>query len=178
MDRPPNPYDFLPPVASFQITSNDINDGERLAMSHVSGIFGAGGKDISPHLSWSGPPENTQSYTVTCFDPDAPTGSGFWHWVVYDIPASVTELATGVGSEEGTGLPEGAKQLKNDAGLYGYLGAAPPPGHGPHRYMFAVHALNVDTLPITVEVSAAICGFNMFGKTVGRTLITPIYEQT
>ena len=178
MNRPPSPYDFLPPVASFQITSNDIKDGETLAMPHVSGIFGAGGEDVSPHLSWSGAPDDARSYVVTCFDPDAPTGSGFWHWVVYDIPAGVTELATGAGSQNGAVLPDGAKQLKNDAGLYGYLGSAPPPGHGPHRYMFAVHALNVDTLPITEEVSAAICGFNMFGTTVGRAIVTPIYEQS
>lgn len=177
MNHPPSPYDFLPPAASFYIASNDIKDGKTLAMRHVSGIFGAGGEDVSPHLSWSDAPNATQSYAVTCFDPDAPTGSGFWHWVVYDIPANVMELATSAGSQDGVALPEGAKQLKNDAGLYGYLGPAPPLGHGPHRYMFAVHALNVDTLPITKEVSAAICGFNMFGVTVGRALVTPIYEQ-
>ena len=178
MNHPPSPYDFLPSVASFPVTSNDIVDGETLAISHVSGVLGAGGEDVSPHLSWSDTPDDTQSYTVTCFDPDAPTGSGFWHWVVYDIPAAIMELVTGAGSQDGAALPEGAKQLKNDAGFYGYLGSAPPPGHGPHRYMFAVHALNVDTLPINEEVSAAICGFNMFGATVGRGLITPVYEQT
>ena len=114
---------------------------------------------------------------MTCFDPDAPTGSGFWHWVVYDIPATVTELANGAGAQDGSRLPDGAKHLKNDAGLLGYLGAAPPPGHGPHRYMFAVHALNVENLPINEEVSAAICGFNMFGTTIGRAIIVPLYEQ-
>ncbi len=172
MDRPPLPYDFLPAVASFEVTSDDVTDGGMLPLAQVSGIFGAGGEDISPHLSWSGAPEGTKSYAVTCFDPDAPTGSGFWHWVVYDIPAGVTELATGAG------LPTGAKQLKNDAGLYGYLGSAPPPGHGPHRYVFAVHALGVDTLPIDDGVSAAICGFNMFGNTLARALVTPVYERS
>ena len=178
MARPPVPYDFLPAVESFTVTSNDIADGGMLAMPQVSGVFGAGGEDISPHLAWSGAPAQTQSYVVTCFDPDAPTGSGFWHWTVYDIPPSVSELPTNAGSADGAGLPEGAKQLKNDAGLYGYLGAAPPPGHGPHRYMFAVHALNVENLPINEEVSAAICGFNMFGTTFGRAIIVPEYEQT
>ena len=177
MGRASNPYDFFPPVASFQVTSNDITDGEMLPIRHVSGILGAGCEDVSPHLIWFGAPGDTKSYTVTCFDPDAPTGSGFWHWIVYDIPATVMELATGVGSQDGAELPQGAKQLKNDAGLYGYLGSAPPPGHGPHRYMFVVHALNIDMLPINEEVSAAICGFNMFGTTIGRALVTPIYKQ-
>ncbi|MCP3912528.1 MAG: YbhB/YbcL family Raf kinase inhibitor-like protein [Actinomycetia bacterium] len=178
-ERPPSPYDFLPPVASFSVTSSDVADGAMLPMPQVSGIFGAGGEDVSPQLSWSGAPDGTQSFVVTCFDPDAPTGSGFWHWVVYDIAASVTELASNAGAQDGSGLPAGAKQLNNDAGLPGYLGSAPPAGHGPHRYMFAVHALGVESLPIEENVSAAICGFNMFGAgTLGRALITPIYEQT
>jgi hypothetical protein len=177
MNHPPSPYDFLPPVVLFQVRSNDITDGETLAIPQVSGIFGAGGEDISPHLSWSGAPDDTQSYAVTCFDPDAPTGSGFWHWIVYDIPAGITELATGAGSKEGVALPENAKHLKNDAGFYGYVGSAPQLGHGPHRIMFAVHALNINTLPITEEVSGATFGGNMFGRTVGRALITPIYER-
>ncbi|MCP5028230.1 MAG: YbhB/YbcL family Raf kinase inhibitor-like protein [Actinomycetia bacterium] len=176
-ERPSSPYDFLPPVASFSVTSTDVADGAMLPMPQVSGIFGAGGEDVSPQLSWSGAPDGTQSYVVTCFDPDAPTGSGFWHWAVYDIPASVSELITGAGAQDGSGLPAGAKQLKNDAGLPGYLGSAPPAGHGPHRYMFAVHALGVESLPIDENVSAAICGFNMFGTTLGRALITPVYEQ-
>lgn len=178
MDRPPIPYDFLPAVASFEITSDDVTDGGMLPMPQVSSIFDAGGQDISPHLSWSGAPDGTRSYVVTCFDPDAPTGSGFWHWIVYDIPAGVTELATGAGAPDGARLPDGAKHLKNDAGAYGYLGSAPPPGEGPHRYLFAVHALSVDSLPISQEVSAAICGFNMFGTTLGRALITPVYERS
>ena len=156
MNNPPNPYDFLPEVAAFKLSSDDVADGEMLPMPQVSGIFGAGGEDVSPHLHWTGAPGDTQSYVVTCFDPDAPTGSGVWHWIVYDIPADVAELATGAGSQDGSRLPAGAKQLKNDAGLFGYLGGAPPPGHGAHRYMFAVHALNGASLPITEDTSAAI----------------------
>ena len=177
MPQPPNPYDFLPSVPVFEVRSNDVSDGEMLSLPQVSGIFGAGGEDTSPHLAWAEAPEDTKSYAVTCFDPDAPTGSGFWHWVVYDIPAEISELSTGAGSQDGELLPAGAKQLKNDAGLYGYLGSAPPSGHGLHRYMFAVHALNVDALPINEEVSAAICGFNMFRSTLARGVITPVYEQ-
>ena len=176
-DRPPLPYDFLPPVEAFSLTSSDVAEGATLPTAQVSGIFGAGGEDVSPHLSWSGFPAETASFTVTCFDADAPTGSGFWHWVVYDIPISITTLGTGAGDQDGSGLPAGAKQLSNDAGLTGYLGAAPPAGHGPHRYVFAAHALSVENLPITEDVSAAICGFNMFGNTVGRATLTAIYEQ-
>ena len=175
--QPPIPYQFLPKVGSFTVTSADLVDGEKLAMPQVSGIFGAGGEDVSPELRWSGFPEGTKSFAVTCFDPDAPTGSGFWHWVVYNIPASVTKLATGAGAQDGSGLPEGAGQLKNDAGLPGYLGSAPPEGHGPHRYVFTVHALSVDSLPINDDVTPAICGFNMFGCTLARAIVTPVYER-
>ena len=171
------PYDSLPDVPSFTIQSNDVSAGQMLDLAQVSGIFGAGGQDISPQLSWSGHPEQTKSFVVTCFDPDAPTGSGFWHWVVYNIPSTVTQLATGAGSQDGSKLPEGASQLRNDAGLPGYLGSAPPAGHGKHRYVFAVHALGVDSLPITDEVTPAICGFNMFGNTLARAMIVPVYEQ-
>ncbi|GIS91226.1 MAG: hypothetical protein CM1200mP20_12670 [Pseudomonadota bacterium] len=125
MARPPVPYDFLPAVESFTVTSNDIADGGMLAMPQVSGVFGAGGEDISPHLAWSGAPAQTQSYVVTCFDPDAPTGSGFWHWTVYDIPPSVSELPTNAGSADGAGLPEGAKQLKKRCGPLRLPGRSP-----------------------------------------------------
>jgi len=177
MPQSPNPYDFLPSVPVFEVQSNDVSDGEMLSLPQVSGIFGAGGEDVSPHLSWNGAPAGTLSFAVTCFDPDAPTGSGFWHWVVYDIPPDTEELPTGAGSQDGALLPEGAKQLKNDAGLYGYLGSAPPSGHGLHRYIFTVHALSVESLPIEESVSAAICGFNMFGNTLARAIITPVYQQ-
>lgn len=175
--RPPIPYEFLPEVGSFTVTSNDVTDGEMLPMPQVSGIFGAGGEDVSPHLAWSGFPEETRSFVVTCFDPDAPTGSGFWHWTVYNIPASVNELVTDAGSQDGSNLPDGAGHLRNDAGLPGYLGSAPPEGHGPHRYIFAVHALGVESLPIDDNVTPAVCGFNMFGNVLARATITPIYER-
>ncbi len=171
------PYASLPSVGSFSVISTDLEDGQMLRMAQVSGIFGAGGQDISPNLTWSGFPPETKSFVVTCFDPDAPTGSGFWHWTVYDIPVATTELSSNAGSQDGVNLPDGAKQLNNDAGLPGYLGSAPPIGHGPHRYVFAVHALGVESLPITPDVTPAICGFNMFGNTLARAIIVPIYEQ-
>src|SRR5438270_11485307 len=110
-----NPYDNLPSAASFSLTSSDLREGEKLAMPQVSGIFGAGGQDVSPQLSWSGFPSGTQSFVVTMCDPEAPTVTGFWHWAVVNIPANVTELPTGAGDESGAALPPGALQLPNDA---------------------------------------------------------------
>jgi Raf kinase inhibitor-like YbhB/YbcL family protein len=176
-DRAPLPYDYLPQVASFTLTSTDVADGQKMPKAQASGIFGAGGEDLSPQLSWSGQPPGTKSFVVTCFDPDAPTGSGFWHWVAFDIPASVTELPAGAGAQDGSGLPAGAKHVRNDAGLPGFLGAGPPPGHGPHRYVFAVHALDVEHLPVDENVTPAIVGFNMSGHTLGRAVLSPVYER-
>ena len=115
-----NPYENLPPAASFSLTSSDLREGEKLAMPQVSGIFGAGGEDISPQLSWSGFPSGTQSFVVTMCDPEAPTVTGFWHWAVVNIPANVTELPAGAGDESGSGLPPGAFQLPNDARMARY----------------------------------------------------------
>jgi phosphatidylethanolamine-binding protein (PEBP) family uncharacterized protein len=100
-----NPYENLPPAASFSLTSNDLREGEKLAMPQVSGIFGAGGEDASPQLSWSGFPSGTQSFVVTMVDPEAPTVLGFWHWAVVNIPGSVTQLPARAGDESGPGLP-------------------------------------------------------------------------
>ena len=123
-----NPYENLPPAASFSLTSSDLKEGEKLAMPQVSGIFGAGGQDVSPQLSWSGFPSGTRSFVVTMCDPEAPTVSGFWHWAVVNIPGDVTELPTGAGDESGSGLPEGAFQLPNDARMACYVS----PGKAPH----------------------------------------------
>jgi Raf kinase inhibitor-like YbhB/YbcL family protein len=174
---PPNPYDFLPPVPSFTVTSAEVTDGEQLPLPHVSGVMGAGGEDRSPQLSWSGFPEGTRGFAVTVYDPDAPTVSGFWHWVVTGIPASVTELPGGAGSQSGAELPAGALQLRNDAGFAGYVGAAPPAGHGPHRYYVVVHALDVEDMDVPADASPAFHGFNLFGHTLARATLVVTYEQ-
>lgn len=172
---PPDPYSFLPEVPSFDVRSDDVTDGERVPDRYASAIFGVpGGEDTSPHLNWSGFPEETKSFAVTMYDPDAPTASGFWHWAVFNIPASVTELPRGAG---GDGVPEGAVQLRNDAGQAGYVGAGPPEDHGPHRYFIVVHAVDVDSLDVPAEGSPAFLGFNLFTHTLARAVITPTYER-
>lgn len=122
-----SPFARLPEAPSFTVTSTTVADGAAWSAEQFSGIFGVpGGKDISPQLSWSGAPEGTKSYAVTVYDPDAPTGSGFWHWAVADIPAAVTDLPEGAGDDIGSALPEGAFQLRGDAGAARFIGAAPP----------------------------------------------------
>jgi len=171
------PYDSLPQVPSFQLTSKDIRDGEALPAAQRSGIFGAGGDDTSAQLAWSGFPPGTRSFVVTVYDPDAPTASGFWHWAVVDIPANITELPTGAGDEQGSGLPSGALQLANDAGLRRFLGAAPPQGHGRHRYYFVVHAVDVESLGVPQNATPAFLGFNLFSHTLARAMLVPWSES-
>jgi Raf kinase inhibitor-like YbhB/YbcL family protein len=170
------PYDAIASVPSFELTSTDVTDGAELPTAQVSGIFGAGGNDTSPQLSWSGFPAETKSFAVTVYDPAAPTGAGFWHWAVVDIPASTTSLPSGAGDDSGAQLPPGAVQLKNDAGLARYLGAAPPAGHGKHTYFVAVHALDVETLGIDADATPAFLGFNMSGHSLARAVIAPWWE--
>jgi len=176
MAFPYNPYDFLPELPSFTLASADVTDGQPLKNAQVSGIMGAGGEDVSPQLSWSGFPEETRSFAVTVFDPDAPTASGFWHWAVANLPATVTELPAGVG--DGSLLPGDALTLCNDAGMRRYVGAAPPAGHGYHRYFVVVHALSVEKLDLTEDASPAYLGFNLFMKAIARAVIHGTYEQT
>jgi Raf kinase inhibitor-like YbhB/YbcL family protein len=172
-----DPYADLPAVPAFSLRSDDVKDNAALPVDQLSGIFGAGGKDRSPHLEWSGFPAATKSFVVTVLDADAPTGSGFWHWAVADIPGDVTSLPAGAGDDEGTGLPEEAIQLRNDAGLRRFLGSAPPAGHGPHRYFIAVHAVDVESLGVTADATPAWLGFTLFGHTLGRALLVPFYEN-
>jgi len=175
--QPPNPYDFLPQIPAFTLTSTDVADGQQLPMPQLSGITGAGGADISPQLSWSGFPAGTRSFALTCFDPDAPTASGFWHWAVADLPASMTELPTDADNPGKHLLPAEALTLHNDAGTPRFLGAAPPAGHGPHRYFFVDHALDVATLGLDQSATPAFLGFHLFLHTLARAMIRPVYES-
>lgn len=174
-----DPYGALPDLPSFELTSEDITDGAPLKPAQHSGIFGVpGGKDISPQLSWSGFPAETKSFVVTVFDPDAPTASGFWHWAVLNIPVTTTSLQAGVGDDTGSGLPAGAVTLKNDGGLHRFLGSAPPPGHGPHRYIVAVHALDVERIEgVTADSTPAFLGFNVFSHAIARATIQGTHER-
>jgi Raf kinase inhibitor-like YbhB/YbcL family protein len=175
MAFPYNTYDHLPELPSFTLTSESFTDGGAWSNDQVSGIMGAGGEDISPQLSWSGFPEETKSFAVTVYDPDAPTGSGFWHWAVANLPATVTELPAGAG--DGSELPGGAMILANDAGQKRFIGAAPPPGHGVHRYYVVVHAVGTEKLDLPEGATPAFLGFNLFQQAIARAIIHGTYEQ-
>jgi Raf kinase inhibitor-like YbhB/YbcL family protein len=177
-DRAPLPYDFMPAVPSFTVESDDVTDGQQMSNAQVFDGFGMTGENISPNLRWHGFPAETQSFAVTCYDPDAPTGSGFWHLVLLDVPLSVTDLATGAVSGGLPGLPSDAFCVRNDYGVKAFGGAAPPKGDPPHRYVFAVHALDVASLAsqgVDSDVSAAVAGFNLRFHAIARGMIIPVY---
>jgi Raf kinase inhibitor-like YbhB/YbcL family protein len=168
---PPDPYDLLPVVTPFTLESDDVEDGIALNPRFAQSTRGA--QDVSPELRWSGFPQETCGFVVTCFDPDAATGSGFWHWMLVGLPPTVTMLWRGAGVDRG--LPEGAFHVRNDFGVRSYGGPAPPKGDRPHRYVFAVHALDVSNLDVTKDTTPARAGFDLTLHTIARAVIRPTY---
>jgi len=168
----PDPYSLLPAAPSFTVVSDDVADGVPMPAAHT-----ADAENVSPHLAWHGFPDGTRSFVVSCFDPDAPTPAGFWHWTVVDLPAGTTALPTGAGSPDGAHLPEPAYQTRNDGGTTGYTGAAPPAGDHVHRYVFAVHALDVESLNLSPEATPTAVAFNTLFHTLARATITPTFQR-
>ena len=158
----------------FRLSSNVVAEGNKLASAQVFRGFGCEGGNVSPHLAWSNAPQGTRSFAITVYDPDAPTGSGWWHWNIVNIPATVTELRSGIsGSNE---LPVGALEIRNDYGSVGFGGACPPPGRM-HRYIFTVSALKVEKLDLPANPSNALTGFMIQLNTIGQAKITASYNR-
>lgn len=178
LDRPEaqDPYAKLPQVAAFTPRSTDVTDGEPMAATFGYDGAADGAQNRSPQLSWEGFPAETKSFVVTCYDPDAPTPSGFWHWGLVDLPLATTSVAQGAGGA-GTSLPGRAFHVRNDWGSKDYGGAFPPDGDRPHRYYFVVHAVDVDTLGVDDETSAAMVSFNLAFHTLARAQLVPTFQR-
>ncbi|MFI5281233.1 MAG: YbhB/YbcL family Raf kinase inhibitor-like protein [Gemmatimonadales bacterium] len=162
------------------LRSDSFKDGDYLKQEHVLSAdygFGCGGANRSPHLRWEGAPAGTKSFAVTCFDPDAPTGSGFWHWVVANIPPNVTELPLDAGNPASGKLPAGALQVRTDFGKPGYGGPCPPQGDHPHRYLFTVFAVSMDALPVTADTAAAVVGFYLNFNTLAKASLMGLFKR-
>jgi hypothetical protein len=157
--------------AAFKLTSSDLKG--TFQPSQIYNGFGCTGRNVSPQLSWSGAPAGTKSFAVTMFDPDAPTGSGWWHWVVVNIPASATQLAAGA---SGKSLPAGSLETRTDFGKPGYGGPCPPPGPA-HRYIFTIYALKVDKLDLDAQSSGAMAGFMTNQNALAKATFTASYGR-
>jgi Raf kinase inhibitor-like YbhB/YbcL family protein len=161
-----------------ELRSASFTDGDYLASEHLlSEEFGFGGTggNISPALAWSGAPDGTRSYALTCFDPDAPTGSGFWHWLVVNLPAEVADLPAGAGNDDE--LPGAAIHVRTDFGTAGYGGPCPPEGDHPHRYLFTIHALDVASLPVEADTPAAVVGFQLHLHTTEKASLMALCRR-
>ncbi|HEV2189184.1 MAG TPA: YbhB/YbcL family Raf kinase inhibitor-like protein [Stellaceae bacterium] len=159
------------------LASTDVKAGAPMAIAQVFNGFGCTGQNVSPALSWSGEPAGTKSFAITVFDPDAPTGSGWWHWTVFNIPASVHGLPAGAGIDSSKDLPAGAMQGRNDFGFSFYGGPCPPPGAHAHHYEITVYALKVDNLPLDSNTSGAAVGFNLRANTLATAKIVGRYGR-
>jgi Raf kinase inhibitor-like YbhB/YbcL family protein len=164
-------------AAQFTITSTDVQQGKMMSTAQVFNGMGCTGQNLSPAVAWSGAPAGTKSFAVTIYDPDAPTGSGWWHWVVYNIPATTMSLRTGAGDTSKGLLPAGTMQWNTDFGTPGYGGACPPTGDKPHHYFITVYALNVDKIDVPVGATAAYVGFNLHGHMLAKATLTGLYGR-
>lgn len=160
---------------TFSLSSSSV--GGQATEAQVFNSFGCTGKNLSPALTWSHAPEGTKSFAITMYDPDAPTGSGWWHWVVFDIPAGTTALPEGAGTPGQKGLPTGAVQSMTDFGAPGYGGPCPPKGHGPHQYMITVFALDTDKLGLDANAGAPMVGFNLKQHTLAKASLVFYYGR-
>lgn len=164
--------------AQFRLTSASIKPGGTIAEEQVFNSFGCNGRNVSPALEWSGAPRDTKSFALLVHDPDAPTGgAGFWHWIVFDIPAGATGLPKGAGKSDGAALPPGAASVANDYGMQGYGGPCPPAGDKPHRYNFTLYALKVATLDVPKDASASVAGFMINANAIGKAMLTAKYGR-
>ena len=164
-------------AAGFKLESPDIKPNATIDKKFEFNGFGCSGENKSPALKWSGAPKDTKSFAVTVYDPDAPTGSGWWHWSVINIPANVTELKPDAGNASGANLPQGAKHVRIDYGVAGWGGVCPPEGDKPHRYIFTVHALKIDKLDIPADATAALAGFMINANSIGKATFTAKYGR-
>jgi Raf kinase inhibitor-like YbhB/YbcL family protein len=164
-------------AAAFKLESPDIKANSTMDKKFEANVFGCSGENKSPALKWSGAPKDTKSYAVTVYDPDAPTGSGWWHWSVINIPANVTELKADAGNASNANLPPGARQVRIDYGVAAWGGACPPQGDKPHRYVFTVHALKTDKLEIPADATAALAGFMINANAIGKASFTAKYGR-
>jgi Raf kinase inhibitor-like YbhB/YbcL family protein len=162
---------------AFELTSPDIAPGAKISEEYVYNGFGCTGKNVSPTLKWSGAPGGTKSFALMLYDPDAPTGSGFWHWVMFDIPANVTELPQGAGDLKSGKPPAGAIQSLNDFGVPGYGGPCPPQGDPQHHYHFMLFAVNADKLGPDANATGAFVGFNLHFHTLAKTEFVAVYSH-
>lgn len=164
-------------AAEFSLTSPQIVNGGSISNKYVFNGFGCTGENISPQLAWTHPPAGTKSFAVTVYDPDAPTGSGWWHWVVFNLPANTQMLALNSGNPDKGLLPKGAVQSRTDYGKPGYGGPCPPPGDKPHRYFFTVYALKVDRIPLDENAPAAMVGYYLHQNMLGKAVLMATYGR-
>lgn len=162
-------------AADLKVSSSSIKEGGVITNAQVFNGFGCSGDNVSPDLQWTGAPKDTKFFAVTVYDPDAPTGSGWWHWVIFNIPADVTSLDSKAGNERGT-LPKGAIQSRTDFGKPGYGGPCPPAGDKPHKYTFRVIALK-DKIPLDQDASGALVGFYINSMKLADGKLTAKYGR-